>query len=163
MNIAGGKSDAPEFERQFLGELVEELVSFRTAFEQLVRRSAGCLLAHKHPHALTPASIQGAKDDICWAFTLLKHIRFAQVNGLTSFKQEEAQPLVQKALEAIDDMNNALSLCKDVRHCPSPLRMTVRYTEAWSMQILPVPPKPGHTAAARCQPTFSLTAPCSLC
>lgn len=38
MNIADGKSEAPEFERQFLGELEEEMVSFRTAFEQLVRR-----------------------------------------------------------------------------------------------------------------------------
>lgn len=36
-----------------------------------------------------------------------------------SFKKEEAQPLVQQALEAVDDMNNALALCNDVRgrHC----------------------------------------------
>ena len=39
-----------------------------------------------------------------------------QVSGLMSFKKEEAQPLVQQALEAIDDMNNALALTKDVRH-----------------------------------------------
>ncbi len=39
MNIADGKSEAPDFERQFLGELSEEVVSFRTAFESLVRRS----------------------------------------------------------------------------------------------------------------------------
>lgn len=38
-----------------------------------------------------------------------------QVSGLMSFKKEEAQPLVQQALEAIDDMNNALALTKDVR------------------------------------------------
>lgn len=38
MNIADGKSEAPDFERQFLGELSEEVVSFRTAFESLVRR-----------------------------------------------------------------------------------------------------------------------------
>jgi hypothetical protein len=36
MNIADGKSEAPDFERQFLGELSEEVVSFRTAFESLV-------------------------------------------------------------------------------------------------------------------------------
>ncbi len=36
MNIAGGKSAAPEFERQFLGELAEEMVTFRGAFEQLL-------------------------------------------------------------------------------------------------------------------------------
>lgn len=38
-----------------------------------------------------------------------------QVSGLMSFKKEEADPLVQQALEAVDDMNNALALCKDVR------------------------------------------------
>ena len=38
MNIADGKSEAPDFERQFLGELSEEVVSFRTAFESLVGR-----------------------------------------------------------------------------------------------------------------------------
>lgn len=36
INIADGKSEAPEFERQFLGDLAEEVISFRTAFEQLV-------------------------------------------------------------------------------------------------------------------------------
>ena len=77
MNIAGGKSAAPEFERQFLGELAEELVTFRGAFEQLL-------------------------------------------GVLSGFKQEEAKPLVKQSLEAIDDMNNALALYKDVRSPPLP-------------------------------------------
>jgi hypothetical protein len=45
MNIADGKSEAPDFERQFLGELSEEVVSFRTAFESLVRRLGSMLSA----------------------------------------------------------------------------------------------------------------------
>ena len=36
MNITSGKSEAPDFERQFLGELVEEMLAFRAAFEQLL-------------------------------------------------------------------------------------------------------------------------------
>lgn len=36
LNITSGKSAAPDFERQFLGELVEEVLSFRGAFEQLL-------------------------------------------------------------------------------------------------------------------------------
>ena len=47
MNIADGKSEAPDFERQFLGELSEEVVSFRTAFESLVRRFAECAAAQQ--------------------------------------------------------------------------------------------------------------------
>ena len=43
-----------------------------------------------------------------------------QVSGLMSFKRDEAQPLVQQALEAIDDMNNALALTKDVRRLLQP-------------------------------------------
>lgn len=76
MNIAGGKSAAPEFERQFLGELAEELVIFRGAFEQLL-------------------------------------------GVLSGFKREEAKPLVKQSLEAIDEMNNALALYKDVRFVTS--------------------------------------------
>lgn len=36
VNITSGQSAAPDFERQFLGELVEEVLSFRAAFEQLL-------------------------------------------------------------------------------------------------------------------------------
>lgn len=36
LNITSGKSAAPDFERQFLAELVEEVLSFRTAFQQLL-------------------------------------------------------------------------------------------------------------------------------
>lgn len=36
LNITSGESAAPDFERQFLGELVEEVLSFRAAFEQLL-------------------------------------------------------------------------------------------------------------------------------
>ena len=50
-----------------------------------------------------------------------------QVSGLMSFKRDEAQPLVQQALEAIDDMNNALSLTKDVRCCLRPQILKLCY------------------------------------
>lgn len=46
-NLASGESAAPDFEAQFLDELVAEMVAFRGAFEQLLAALAG----HTTPEA----------------------------------------------------------------------------------------------------------------
>ena len=53
LNITSGKSAAPDFERQFLAELVDEVLAFRAAFQHLLSSMSSF---NHHARPLTPCT-----------------------------------------------------------------------------------------------------------
>jgi hypothetical protein len=72
LNITSGESAAPDFERQFLDELVAEMTTFRGAFEQLLAVLSG--YSSSESQALTSTAIE-AMDGMNAALQLHTDVR----------------------------------------------------------------------------------------